>query len=588
MSPLAAILQSYHAKVEEKNPIYHPVKKSGSLTSLSIDEVVVRVPSVSNDQNFTCQSAILLNEMLAQTPKPQFNDDAVLSHVRPVSVLFGAKDWLTDKVTIGFANHHCPQLSTSYPPNSSGFKFSNECDTNDRSNGQKPETSRNPSSTSSLSSANTVVSSIPVSKLYQNPHKAIEQSQLNQIQTDNDLYSLVEQNLRFTPTLYRMSPFAISHEFSIDDTQETCPLSICPWQLQPNKINYSQPTPIHLKLKRGLLENIQDVFNQTVDDDDEGILNLDQQEGSGFHDCIMEMSVPPSTSPKYYSLSRLSSPQLTKLSMFKFTTTPAPPDTFEIPVAPETTPVSNAGISVNVSPFSEHDENNHSDDDIAICKTETSPKSTWSDSSDFYHAATSGLDASRLKDYKKAFFGQYSKASITKVKMAESDKKFLRKNDSKSNYFTLIDNLDIFTCSKFACARRYNCPVKECPMYFLGIKKKAELKHHVHYEHLKNGLVKFSCREYEDEIMKILFVCNEAGCGKAFYRCDSLNRHVNLVHGNRRKGGVKRKLAVVVGEAENVDDEYVVNYDGDSELDNQSVSDSKVGTTSGKRRKLSN
>ena len=46
MSPLTAILQSYHAKVEDESSIYHLLKKSGSQPSLSIDEVVVRVPSV--------------------------------------------------------------------------------------------------------------------------------------------------------------------------------------------------------------------------------------------------------------------------------------------------------------------------------------------------------------------------------------------------------------------------------------------------------------------------------------------------------------------------------------------------------------
>lgn len=590
MSPLAAIWQTYHSKVKQEGSIHHSDNKSGSLPNLSIDEVVVQVSSVNDTQGVTCQSAVLLNELLAQSPKIYLKDKDA-SHARPVSANIGSKEGFVNNFSIGFVNSSCLQLSTSYPNNSSGFKLYQDNGANCRSSKQHQEASRNPSSSSSLSSANTAVSSIPVSSMYQIPHKAVEQSQLSQLHIDNDLYLLAEQDFRFTPELYRMSPFAISHEASIDGTQETTLGSICPSQLESNRINYLLPVPIHLKLKQGLLENIQHVFNQTLedeDDDNEGVLS--QLEGPAIGDSIMGVPIPQSTSPRQYSFSRLSSPQLSKLSMFKFATTPAPPESFETPIAPETTPVSDIDVSEGTSPCAEDEVGGHSDDDdVTIPNTKDISKSAWTDSSKFYNASTTCIGSSRIDEYKKAFFKQYSKASITKVKLTDSDRGCLPKDCSKPDYLTIVNSLDVFTCSKFAATRKYKCPVKECPLHFLGIKKRAELKHHVHYEHLKNGFVKNSCRQYEDEIMTILFVCNEENCGKAFYRCDSLNRHLNLVHGNGRTRGVKRKVSLTVADVvENIDDEYAASYDGDSELEGQAGIYGYTRSTLGKRKKLSN
>lgn len=593
MSPLAAIWQTYHSKVNQEGSIHHSDNKSGSLPNLSIDEVVVQVSSVSDEQGVTCQSAVLLNELLAQSPKICLEGKGA-SQARPVSANIGSKDGFVNHFSIGFVNNSCLQLGTSYPNNSSGFKLYHDNGTNSRLSKQQQETSRNPSSSSSLSSANTAVSSIPMSSMYQNPHKAVEQSQLSQLHVDNDLYLLAEQDFRFTPELYRMSPFAMDYEASINGTQETTLGSICPSQLESNRINYLLPVPIHLKLKQGLLENIQHVFNQTLEDEDDGNDNegvLSQLEGPAIGDSIMSVTIPQSTSPRQYSFSRLSSPQLSKLSMYKFATTPAPADSFETPIAPETTPVSNTDVSEGASPFAEDEEGSHSSDDVdvTIRNTKDISKSSWTDSSKFYNASTSGIETSRIDEYKKAFFKQYSKASITKVKLTDTDRGCLPKDCSKPDYLTIVNSLDVFTCSKFAATRKYKCPVKECPLHFLGIKKRAELKHHVHYEHLKNGFVKNSCRQYEDEIMKILFVCNEANCGKAFYRCDSLNRHLNLVHGNGRTRGVKRKVSLTGADvAENADEEYAASYDGDSELEGQAGTYGYTRSTLGKRRKLSN
>ncbi|KAI5953927.1 RME1 [Candida margitis] len=593
MSPLAAILQSYRAEDKENNLVDHSVKKNGSFPSLHFDEVIVRVPTASNDPGSICHSALLYNEILAQTPNLKIEEDTGMptkAQARPISALFGFKTRsFTDKFTFGFANRESSQLSTSYPNMSSGFMFYKEGEVKGALNLRETDMSRNPSSSSSMSSTNTVVSSIPVSNSYLNHHKAIEQSQLSQIHNDNDLYSLVEQDLRFTPALYKISPFAISPEAAIeDDKQSAWPHSVCPWQLQSNKINYSQPSPIHLKLKRGLLENIQDVFNQTIeeDGDDAGIVCLETQDGATVQDCIMGMSAPTSTSPQRYALSRMASPQMKKLSMFKFTTSPAPAEAFETPVAPETTPVSDGNISIDGSPFAVATGSDNRAHQIASSDTKVSPESTWRNSVSFFNGTTSGVDPTNLGRFKKAFFASYSKLSIIKVKMTESDRKLFSKEDpenSKASYFTMVDRLDCLTCSTFVYGRKFNCPVKECPMYFLGIKKKAELKHHVHYQHLKNGLVKSNCRAYARQIKEILFVCIEADCGKAFYRCDSLSRHRNLVHGNRGKRGVKRKL--VVHNDDVVDDESVTSYEGDSELENPIIVDSEACSTVTKRRK---
>ncbi|KAI5957558.1 RME1 [Candida theae] len=587
MSPLAAIWQSYHSNVKKDSPVSHSEKNRGSLPSLSIDEVVVRVSSVENGHSLTCQSAILLNELIAHTPKPQTSDVVEMSQVRPVSVIFGTKD----NVSIGFPNPHHSQSSTSFPNSVSGFKSYTE--DRDKSKREVAESPSNPSSSQSLASANTVVSSLPVSQMYQNPHKALEQSQLSQIGVASDLYSLVEQDLRYTPALYRVSPFEMDVDADMEESHETGLYSICPKELQSNSLTCHQPAPIHLKLKRGLLDNIQNVFNQTIDDDNEGVLDLTQQEGSTIRDCVMAMSAPPSTSPRHYSLSRLSTPQLNKLSMFKFATTPAPPNTFETPVAPKTTPVSHADVSSGDSPLAQPEDSDYSDEaDVgkAISTSELTAPIKWTDSSQFYNGATLGVEASRLEDYKKAFFDQYTKSSICKIKMTESDKKYLSKDESKGNYYTMINNLDIFTCTKFATTRKFKCPVKECPMHFLGIKKRAELKHHVHYEHLKNGFVKYSCHQYENEIKSILFICSREGCGKAFYRCDSLNRHLNLVHGNCPAKGVKRKVVIVdKDEIENADvANKVASYEVGSDLDSQAIAEGEVCSRVSKRSRLSN
>ena len=77
-------------------------------------------------------------------------------------------------------------------------------------------------------------------------------------------------------------------------------------------------------------------------------------------------------------------------------------------------------------------------------------------------------------------------------------------------------------------------------MNMIGFDKRAELRHHVHSDHVTHGLVSIQYAKYSEEIKEFLFVCDEENCGKGFYRSDTLTRHIKLVH-KREKHFTKRK-----------------------------------------------
>lgn len=97
-----------------------------------------------------------------------------------------------------------------------------------------------------------------------------------------------------------------------------------------------------------------------------------------------------------------------------------------------------------------------------------------------------------------------------------------------SNYWELALHLQSHTLKR---DRPFQCPVYECPLNIIGFCQKASLAHHSYGAHFYRGEIKEEFVQWENELRKILFNCDSAGCGKAFSRRDSLARHNKVIHG---------------------------------------------------------
>ena len=161
------------------------------------------------------------------------------------------------------------------------------------------------------------------------------------------------------------------------------------------------------------------------------------------------------------------------------------------------------------------------------------------------------------------------------MRLAESDMKCRKHCNTRfGNYLELIDHFEGHGLQRYLLSRTFICPVKECPMNMIGFDKRAELRHHVHSDHVTHGLVSIQYAKYSEEIKKFLFVCDEENCGKGFYRSDTLTRHIKLVH-KREKHFTKRKRRQVVAHQE------------DKAIKNRKVSSFRPPTLYGKRIKFS-
>ncbi|RCK56597.1 hypothetical protein Cantr_05757 [Candida viswanathii] len=78
---------------------------------------------------------------------------------------------------------------------------------------------------------------------------------------------------------------------------------------------------------------------------------------------------------------------------------------------------------------------------------------------------------------------------------------------------------------------------------YYWLRQRADLRHHVHSDHLTHGLVSAQYTKYSAEIQKYLFVCDDPSCGKGFYRSDTLNRHIKLVH-KRTSSHIRKRRKV--------------------------------------------
>ena len=151
------------------------------------------------------------------------------------------------------------------------------------------------------------------------------------------------------------------------------------------------------------------------------------------------------------------------------------------------------------------------------------------------------MNSGHAEPMKKRLLSRFSSRLIQKLRLAESDMKCRKHCNTRfGNYLELIDHFEGHGLQRYLLSRTFICPVKECPMNMIGFDKRAELRHHVHSDHVTHGLVSIQYAKYSEEIKEFLFVCDEENCGKGFYRSDTLTRHIKLVH-KREKHFTKRK-----------------------------------------------
>ncbi|EMG45648.1 hypothetical protein G210_4158, partial [Candida maltosa Xu316] len=132
---------------------------------------------------------------------------------------------------------------------------------------------------------------------------------------------------------------------------------------------------------------------------------------------------------------------------------------------------------------------------------------------------------------KKRLLAKYSPRLLQRMRLSESDTKCRKHcHENFRSYSQLIDHYESNGLECYLQSRSFICPVKECPMNIIGFDKRADLRHHVHSDHVTHGLVSDQYSKYAKEIQEFLFVCDEPDCGKGFYRSDTLSRHMKLVH----------------------------------------------------------
>ncbi|KAI5964656.1 RME1 [Candida pseudojiufengensis] len=155
--------------------------------------------------------------------------------------------------------------------------------------------------------------------------------------------------------------------------------------------------------------------------------------------------------------------------------------------------------------------------------------------------STIPIEQMNFDEFKFEVLKRFSERSLEITKVAESD---LDKNDSYAenddNYYDLLQELDLLKGLNFLKKRKFKCPIIECPINYIGVKKLNDLRHHIQHQHLVNNVVSDELEEkYGDLLRNELFVCD---CGKAFYRSDSMKRHVKMIHSLKSRGRGKRKL----------------------------------------------
>ncbi|CAK9440276.1 uncharacterized protein LODBEIA_P43760 [Lodderomyces beijingensis] len=168
-----------------------------------------------------------------------------------------------------------------------------------------------------------------------------------------------------------------------------------------------------------------------------------------------------------------------------------------------------------------------------------------------------------VKDFRAYVLSRYSVKLIESIKLCSADAQ-CEKHCSKifQSYLDMIAHYQENKLMSSVFDRNYRCPVHECPLHVIGTKNRADLRHHVHYEHITNGYVHQYFKQYDQNIKDILFVCSEPDCGKSFYRSDSLTRHLRLVHKEKKTKKKKRRRGTSWNSR---DEEEYGDGDGDGE-----------------------
>lgn len=86
---------------------------------------------------------------------------------------------------------------------------------------------------------------------------------------------------------------------------------------------------------------------------------------------------------------------------------------------------------------------------------------------------------------------------------------------------------------KYKVVTPHKCPFDSCPYFLIGFSRKAELRRHCLTKHFEKGKLTQSINQNIKQVLNnLIYSCKIDNCGKNFYRKDSLQRHLKLVHAN--------------------------------------------------------
>lgn len=105
---------------------------------------------------------------------------------------------------------------------------------------------------------------------------------------------------------------------------------------------------------------------------------------------------------------------------------------------------------------------------------------------------------------------------------------------------------------KYKVVTPHKCPFDSCPYFLIGFARKAELRRHCLTKHFEKGKLTQSINQNIKQVLNnLIYSCKIDNCGKYFYRKDSLQRHLKLVHENENskfnKKMKKNQLQKLVG-----------------------------------------
>lgn len=101
-------------------------------------------------------------------------------------------------------------------------------------------------------------------------------------------------------------------------------------------------------------------------------------------------------------------------------------------------------------------------------------------------------------------------------------------NDEFESLLLLAEHFD-----KYKLTTAHKCPFDSCPFFMIGFTRKADLRRHCLTKHFEKGKLTQSINKNIKQVLNnLIYSCKIDNCGKNFYRKDSLQRHLKLVHKN--------------------------------------------------------